>query len=292
MGTVIKSVSFAKSGLSRGMLNLSKRSAGVCLKRAGLDISKIGLLINTSLYTENHLSEPALAAMILNKLQAGTTPDKIISTGKGRVFSFDLHNGGGGIINAIQIIDGFIQSEEIENGLIVSGDSKPADSIEGNYIYPDGTGSILLSHDDGIAGFTAFFSATFPEFSDDFRSIIEWGTGKFKFEISRSRDYLRNCVECAYSSVNKFLRNENLSYEDIDLVFTSRSPAELARDLQKNSALGDKIVINGNDEFYSSGFISSLTKLFYNSKFKAAKYILFVSVGAGITVSLALYKNR
>lgn len=291
MGTVIKSVSFVKSGFRRGILHFSKKTASECLKKAGLEINRIGLLINTSEYTENHLSEPALSAMILNKLQTGTTSGKLYDKNKGSIFTFDLHNGGGGIINAIQIIDGFIQSGEIENGLIISGDSKPADSIKGNYVYSDGAGSIVLSNDTGDRGFTGFFSRTFPEFTNDFNSIIDWRTGRFKFEITQSQDYLIDCVNCVADSTDQFLINENLKYEDVDLVFTPRSPAGFSRDLHNNSALGNNIVINGHDEFYSSGFISSLAKVFYNSRFRAAKNILFVSVGAGITVSLALYKN-
>lgn len=292
MGTIIKSVAFVKLHYFSGILKLSAKSAKICLKNAGLGIEKIGMIINTSVYSENYLSEPALAALIQNKLEIKSSPCNLFSAGKGKSFSFDLHNGGGGIINALQIIDGFIQSGEIENGLVISGDKKPNKGLAENYNYSDGAGSVLLSKGNGNFGFIRFITETFPEFENDFESAIKWDTGNFRFQINQHPEYLKNCVECAAVSLSRFLKNEKLSWNQIDLVLTCQSPKGFGAKLQEKVGVTNKIVVNGNVEFYSSGILFQFNKVFYNRRFTKAKNILFVTVGAGITVSISLYKNQ
>lgn len=292
MGTIIKSVAVAKPFLKKEILNLTFRASKRCLKNAGKCIEDVGMLINSGVYTEDHIQEPAFASILQKRLQKKPCIQKFIKKELQNLFSFDLHNGGGGVLNAIQIIDGFIQSGEIENGLVVAGDTKPVSGAAENYNYSSGAGAIFLSKQNENIGFIKFRTETFPEFINDFKSSTSWDTGRFRFFVYQKNDFLRNCVECAVQSMQQFLKEETLNWRDIDLVITSISPKGFAKELQQKLELKDKIVqLNGKEEIFSAGVIFSLGKVFLSQKFINAKNILFVTVGAGITVSLSLYKQ-
>ena len=292
MGTIIKSVAIAKPIFQKGILAINARAAKRCLKSTKTCIQNVGMLISAGVYNENHLKEPALAALIHKRLFNRFCIKKLFGKDKKNTFSFDLHKGGGGAHTAIEVIDGFIQSGEIDHGLVVAGDTKPITGSSENYNYSSGAGAILLSKGNENKGFIKFSTETFPEFISDLESSTNWDTGSFRFFVNQKNDYLKNCVECAVKSIQLFFENENLNWNEVDLVITSQSPKGFVKKLQHELGLKNKLIqINGNGEIYSAGIIYSLNKAFHNQKFKKAKNILFLTVGAGITTSLSLYKN-
>jgi 3-oxoacyl-[acyl-carrier-protein] synthase III len=292
MGTIIKSVAVAKPIFRNKILPLAVNSVKCCLKKSGIDIEHVGMLVNTSIYSENHLREPALAALIQKKIQSNPFRKKFLSKNLEKMFSFDLHGGGGAVIAAFQLIDGFIQTDEIQNGLVVGGDVKPVYGYTENFNYSSGAAAVLLSKIDGNKGFVHFRTDTYPEFINDIRSSTNWDSGKFRFGIHQSKDFLNNCVSCALISIREFFKEKEISWEQVDLVITSQIPIGFTNLLKQQVGLSNKVVdFNGNSGFYSAGLLFSLNGVFRDTKFASAKNVLFLTVGAGITVSLSLYKN-
>jgi 3-oxoacyl-[acyl-carrier-protein] synthase III len=75
-------------------------------------------------------------------------------------------------------------------------------------------------------------------------------------------------------------------------VITSQNPAGFISQFKKETGIKNKVAeVNENSNFYSAGLFFSLNKVFKNHRFTKAKNILFVTVGAGISVSIALYRN-
>lgn len=293
MGTIIKSVSFLKPFAENEILAMTARISKRCLKEAGLLMDDIGMLINTSVYSADHRCEPALASLIQNRLEGnGIGVEENPDIGQD-IFSFDLHNGGGGTITAIQILDGFIQSGQIANGMIIAGDSRPQSGHLIHYPYENSAGALLLSDDPHIKGFAGFASVTYPEFEDDYQSVIDWRNGQLTLEITQKESYLQNCLLCAENSILPFLHAKDLKPEDLDLVITSTSPGKFTGGLQQRLPWKKNAMVNGTiSEFYSSGLLYSLHNAFSGKRFTEAKYILFVNAGPGITISLSLYINH
>ncbi len=293
MGTIIKSVAFYNPFFRTGILKLTSQAGSRCLQHCQASMADIGMLINTTVYTENHLAEPALSSLILNKLRKQARIKNYQDRNPGKTFSFDLHSGSVGVIHAIQIIDGFIQSGQIVNGLIIAGDTKPRSGITLNYNYENDAGAILLSNDSHIRGFNTYKTYTYPEFESSVKSSITWDNGKFRFAISQSRNYLSDCLKCVEISLQRFFVEINSGWDQVDLIVASQSPAGFSSLLMEKLNLDDKIEpINGKREIYSAGIVFSLEKVFTNGKFRAAKNILFLAVSSGITVSLSLYNNQ
>jgi 3-oxoacyl-[acyl-carrier-protein] synthase III len=292
MGTIIKSVAVAKPFFRGKILSLTVQSVKHCLKNSGIEAQHIGMLVNTSVYSENHLGEPALASLIQKNVQFNPFQKKKSVSHSGKMFSFDLHCGGGGAIAAFQLIDDFLQTGEIQNGLVVAGDVKPVTGRTENFSYSPGAAAVLLSKTDENIGFDSFRNYTYPDFINDLESTINWNSGKFRFAIHQRKEFLINCVSCALVSVHQFFKEKNLCWEQIDLVITSQNPAGFISQFKKETGIKNKVAeVNENSNFYSAGLFFSLNKVFKTHRFTKAKNILFVTVGAGIIVSLSLYKN-
>ena len=292
MGTIIKSVAVAKPFYRKRIVPLIVRSAKRCLRNSGIGAEHVGMLVNTAVYTENHLREPALASLIQNRIQFSRFLFPSYKTNLGTMFSFDLHNGGGGVIAAIQLIDGFLQTGEIQNGLVVAGDVKPFSGAANNFNYSPGAASMLLSNEGRNRGFECFRTDTYPEFINDLESSTNWYSGKFRFGIQQKKEFLSDCVTCAKTSILRFFEEKKLGWEQIDLVITSQNPSAFTGLFKNEPGIKNKIIENnGYGKFYSAGLLFSLNKVFNSERFLKAQNILFVTVGAGITVSLALYRN-
>jgi 3-oxoacyl-[acyl-carrier-protein] synthase-3 len=292
MGTIIKSVGVARPFFRKRILSLTVQSVKHCLKHSEIDAQQIGILVNTSVYSENHLGEPALASLIQKKIHFNPICKKLLKGNSGKMFSFDLHNGGGGTIAAFQLIDGFLQTGEIQNGLIVAGDVKPVSGKTENFNYSPGAAAVLLSKVNEKRGFDCFKCDTYPGFINDLKSSINWDSGKFRFAVCQNNEFLNNCVSCAVTSIHRFFEEKNLNWEKIDLVITSQNPEGFISQFEKQTGIKNKVVeVNGNSNIYSAGLLFSLNKVFNTQRFLEAKNILFITVGAGITVSISLYKN-
>ena len=162
MGTRIDAASALTShGLRKPTARrLADAAARTCLAHAGRKPVDIDMLINTGIYRDDNMGEPALAALIQEDIGANLGQPPLGGHG---TFSFDLINGTCGVITAIQIESGLLQSGVIRLGAIVSSDVQPPlDGAAADFLQPVG-GAMLLRWDDRFAGFTDFSTETFPE---------------------------------------------------------------------------------------------------------------------------------
>lgn len=276
MGAIIHKVHITRNQLRRGYMHAGSTAINRCLRKADIGLEDVGVLINVGVYPDKYIQEPAFAAMLLGKVKRGEH-EKVEN-----IFSFDLHEGGGGMIMAFRILNGFLESGKIENGIVVAGDAVN---------YSELAGAVLLTKGKPGIGFEQFSQDTYPEYSADYISYTNYLDGELKSSISQSDKYLDHCIVCIEDSITGFLKREHLRMEDIHLIISSQSPAGIARRLDELYP-GDKVSgINDGPAVYSAGLVYSLDLAINNQQFTHAKRTLFVSVGAGITVSLALYRT-
>src|SRR5262245_54391531 len=112
---------------SRGVRRPSARrladaAARACLARAGRQANEVDMLINAGVYREDHMGEPALAALVQEDIGANLGQPPLGGHG---TFSFDLANGTCGVISALKLQAGLLQSGVIKLGLIVASDVDP-----------------------------------------------------------------------------------------------------------------------------------------------------------------------
>ena len=170
MGTIIEasatSVAHERS-MSPGSLELADTAARACLARAHRSAGELDLLINAGVYHDRILSEPAFAALIQEDI--GANPNQLLGASHG-TFSFDVYNGACGLLTGMQLVDGMLASGTAKLGMVVASDMNPEPDVSRGFSFPAVGGAVLLSADDSRAGFTAFQSATFPEYAELFRA--------------------------------------------------------------------------------------------------------------------------
>ncbi len=306
MGTKINMVSVSKPWLrfiSPGSVILSARAAGECLKDAKINPHDLGLLINTGVYRHKNTGEPAAAAFILNKIGAylhGKVIRDSDPVNYEGALSFDLNNGGCGWLTGIQIADGFIKTGRIRYAMVVTGDSEPFRGLSENFNFEPVSAAIILSDSLDYAGFSLFRTFSYPEYSDEFTTSTrfdhlkqKWGKGNI-LSVSQKETYLDLCLGCAGESLKRFLEEAGIPLNGVDLVISSQSPEGFVSGMKKYLGYaGDipEVAKNENKELHTAGPAFALRETWDDGRFRDSKNIVFLTVGSGISVACALYRN-
>ncbi|MGB9226123.1 3-oxoacyl-ACP synthase, partial [Mycobacterium sp.] len=206
MGTIIEATAVAEGGSALGLADAAAR---LCLQRAKRTAEEVDLLINAGIYNDRGISEPAVASLIQEDI--GANPEQQPGTGQG-TFSFDVRNGGCGMLSGIQLVDGMLASGTVKLGLVVASDIDPDPGVSEGFGFPAVGGAVLLSADDSRAGFTAFRCATFPEFAGLFQSSVAWredprpgrsDQGRNVLTVEIAESYADRALQCAESTVRE-----------------------------------------------------------------------------------------
>jgi 3-oxoacyl-[acyl-carrier-protein] synthase-3 len=299
MGARIESVATSHSRrgrLGRRALRLSDEAVRVCLDRAHRRADELDLLINAGLYKDKGLAEPALASIIQEDV--GANPgDPPVREHHG-TFSFDVMNGGCGVMSAAQLVDLFVGAGTAQLGLVVAADADPG-SGEG-FPFPSVGGAILLSHVEGDVGFKHFVFRAFPELADRFDSRVSWepaaegagGRGRNVLEVRVAPDFAPQCVERGVEISRAFLDAVGVRAGDVDMLVASQYPARFADDLARALGIGDDRVPRVRralEGAHTAGPLAALEAGIESGAFEHARKVLFVTAGAGLTIAAALY---
>lgn len=295
MGAIVKAIAISKPILNlfkKGALALESMAGRDCMKKVNFDPSRLNIIINTGIYRDDHIIEPAAATLVQREIGANT-----VHKGKTHTFAFDLDNGACGVLTGIQLIDGYLQTG-MDYGMVVAGDSNPRPGLEKGFDFEPVGGAILLESGEEDKGFVKFMTDTYLQYKEDFTAKVKFmseGGGKktHYLVIRQSKDYMKKCVDCSVKSLDKFLKETGLKKSDIDLVITSQTPKGLIDAFAKKTGLGKKVVdVSKNfGNIHTVGPLAALSEAMDDGRFKAAKNTLFLAVGSGITVCIALYKK-
>src|SRR5664279_5094897 len=224
MGTIVEASAIATPGSdpSTGALGLADAAARACIERAHRTPDDVQLLINVGVYLDRNISEPAIAALIQEDIEANLEP----SPGGGQgTFSFDVRDGACGLLTAIELIDGLLASGAIEVGMAVATDADPEPGLTEGFGFPALGGALILSTDEARRGFTRFRSATFPVYADLFSSAIDWrvenGGGRNVLTVEIADDYPARVLECAEVTTRELAEADGLDLGEVDALTVS-----------------------------------------------------------------------
>lgn len=276
MGVKIDSVTLAGNPLNQSYLRSGAKAIRKGIRSFSDEFTHPGMIINTGVYPDKYIQEPAFASLLQGRLKTQSKDDFP------ETFSFDLHEGGGGLILALRILNGFLETQKIASGLVVAGDN----------LKPSYAGAVFLSASAEIGGFRGFEQYIYTEYLGEYNSYTTYLNGKLKLIIEQSDKYIEYSEKCVKESLTKFLRDQNLELNEIDLIITSQFPVGFATRVNE-MLTGDRVVVIKNSRhLYSAGIVFALYQAFQSGRFSRAKKILFFSAGPGITVDMALYCNE
>jgi len=295
MGTIIEATATAEGG-SLGALGLADAAARLCLERAKRTADEVDLLIDAGVYNDKGISEPAVASLIQEDI--GANLEQQPGAGQG-TFSFDVRNGGCGMLSGIQLVDGMLASKTVTLGLVVASDIDPDPGASEGFGFPAVGGAVLLSADDSRAGFTAFRCATFPEFGGLFQSDVAWrddiglgrsDQGRNVLTVEIAQSYADRAVECAESTVRELAADGVLDLGEVDVLVATASVPGFAAALAKRLGVSAARVALPSQAL-TGAHTAALAVALQSVRLEVGRRALFVSVGAGITVVVALYRG-
>ena len=276
MGAIIKAFSLSTENRGSSYLRSGTLAVKGCLEQAQPGIQGLGLLISTGVYRDRHIHEPAIASLIQGDLM------KSFGVELAGTFSFDLHSGGGGVVMALSILNGFVESGKAELGAVVAGDADPFDGS---------AGAVMVSKGASEEGFRIFSQDTYTQYASEYRSYSNYSGNALQLVHKQSPEYLEYCLRCIKKSVDRFLSESALAADEIDLIIPSQHPAGFASSLADFYGHARVVVLNEEHNCYSAGLIKALVQTQSNGLFRKFRKVLFINVGPGITVDLAFYLN-
>jgi 3-oxoacyl-[acyl-carrier-protein] synthase-3 len=303
MGTRIEAVATAHGHghrLRRGALHLTDLAAKACLQRAHHGADQLDLLINAGLYKNGNAAEPALASIIQENI--GANPGTQVIHGHHGTFSFDILNGGCGVLTAALLVDGFVGHGNARHGMIVAGDVDPSPSTSQHFPFSPAAGAILIGHTDDSSGFQQIELRTFSEHASLFGVQLRWDShagllrrGRNVIEVHEDPSFASLCTDLATDVASTYLDRLRLRPDDIDLLIASQYPRSFALGVAHRLGIPAARVPNVSRELastHTAGPIAALEAAFESGQFARARHTLFVTVGAGITVGVALYNQE
>lgn len=293
MGTVIEASAIATAGddPSSGAVRLADAAARACMDRAHRTPDDVQLLINVGVYLDRNISEPAIAALIQQDIDANLEPEP--GGGQG-TFSFDVRNGACGLLTGIELIHGLLASGTIEAGMVVAADADPEPGLTEGYGFPALGGAVMLSTDAARPGFTRFQTATFPEYAHLFSSAIDWrtenGGGRNVLTVEVAEDYPARVLECAETTTRELAQADGLSLGEVGALFAAASTPGFGRALAERLGIPPAraaVPPNGLGRAHTAGLAAALESV----PLADDGIALLVSAGAGITVAAAVYRG-
>ncbi|MCJ7796374.1 MAG: hypothetical protein MUQ56_06350 [Thermoleophilia bacterium] len=291
MGSRIHAVDIAWEPTSAASsIDLEVRAGEGCLRKANVEPKDVGILINAGIYRDRHIIEPAIASFI----QRGIGANEDLNGTPG-TFSFDLSNGGCGLLTALMVADGFLQSGLMRHALVVAGDAEPRAGKSHDFKHPPAAAAVLLTTGTGDEGFVTFRSDSDTNRLESHRGRVEWpggGQTGSRLVMHSTAAYAEECVDAAVEALRAFLGETGLLDGDIDLVIPSQSPPHFLAGLKDRTGLGDRIVdvTDVYGDVHTAGMGMALDRVLSDGRFAAARNVVFLTVGAGIATSLALYR--
>ncbi|MFE3104215.1 hypothetical protein [Nocardia tengchongensis] len=153
--TAIVSAAVCTDADTGSYFELAARAGRQALAAARIPADRVGLVINAGVFRDSNIAEPAVAALIQKRLEVGLE----YATGRLPAFSFDLLNGGTGVLHALMAAQCFTGLGDVEYALIVAGDTHPStERGRADFPYAASGAAILLHASDTAGGFGRIYS--------------------------------------------------------------------------------------------------------------------------------------
>ena len=290
MGTIIEHATVAHAGFRarHSALRVAVAAATACLEEAGCPPNDLDLLINTGLYRDRNLGEPALAAMIQEDI--GANPEDPYPGTHG-TFSFDIANGVCGPLTALQVADGFLRSGAIHRALVVTSDANPGHGMSDGFPFASAGGALLCRWTEDEYGFGPFSWANFPDGGESFQATVSMQGGKNRLHIAAS-DAIDDVFAVAGAKVAvECLDRASTDLADVDLVLAAPGRADFSAALASHLGLApERIVCAQEEKMHTGALIGALHEAITNARLLPGRTVLLVAVGAGVSAGAALYR--
>jgi 3-oxoacyl-[acyl-carrier-protein] synthase-3 len=291
MGTRIEAIATVNGGLRRrhSALRLADAAARSCLAEAHVRPGAVDILVNAGIYRDRNLGEPALAALIQEDI--GANPGDPPIGGHG-TFSFDVANGGCGVLTALQLVDGLLEVGTAAQALIVASDAHPGRGTTADFPFGATGAAALCSWDRHVEGFGGFRWKTFPDFEDQYVADVHFDGSRNVLEIREKAEFRAQAAGAAANIAQALLEEQHMAIGDVDkVVATPLSPDFVDRLAVALMIPPERIVRPLRNRAHTAAPLFALDSVLRDASARDVHTVLLVAAGAGVTVGSAIYRR-
>jgi len=289
MGTVIDRLDVTRGGwrTRHSALHLAVAAARTCLRRAGRDPDDVDLLINTGIYRDKNLAEPALAALIQQDI--GANPEDPHDDAHG-TFSFDISNGTCGVLTALQIIDGFLRSHTVNCALVVASDANPGRGMTEDFPFSPVGAALLCDWSDDDFGLGRVHWVNIPDDGENFRATVGLEDARNVLRFSGSAAMDEQFAAAAGQAARSCLEEAALDLSEVDFVVAAPARHAYRAALAAQLAVPvERIIVAEDESMHTASLVAALRSA--AEELPPGARVLLVAAGAGVTAGAALYRE-
>ena len=288
MGTVIEHLDVTRGGFRtrHSALRLAVSAAKSCLQRADREPDDVDLLINTGIYRDKNLAEPALAALIQEDI--GANPEDPHGDDHG-TFSFDIANGTCGVLSALQIADGFLRSRTINCALVVASDADPGHGMSEHFPFSPVGAALLCDWRDDDFGLGPVHWVNLPDDGANFRATVGLDDARNVLRFSGSTAMDEQFAAAGAQVAHSCLQEASLSLSDIDIIVAAPARHGYREALAAQLAVPvERIVVADDQSMHTASLVAALVAA---EGLSPGTRVLLIAAGAGVTAGAALYRH-
>lgn len=255
---------------------------------------KIGLLIFSGLYVTNHISEPAIAAMLIKA--AGISPTEQALHFSENLFAFDIKNGSIGTQKAINTAAAFLKINTEEEALVIGSDIYD-DQMLNTALLPVQTGcaALLLSKisKDTELQMTHQEQFNFWKYNRAYHSSIVWNKKVVKLSFKQAPSLRTKYLTCMSKAIIRFFNNTNTSWSDYDSVaipLMNQDSEQNGKRYFPGLSMEKIIALPLDKDLFNVQIPTVLQQ--WPSENKGAATLLQIQVAAGLQVSISVWTKK
>ncbi len=273
--------------LRRGSVARAVQAGRRCLADARRRPAEVGVLIHAGVTRDHHVCEPANAAYIQHRLGIN------IEFQGERTFSFDLGNGGCGMLDAVHVLCALLQEGTPRCGMVTASEGNCDWRARGEPPCPESGAAVLLelSPRPG-SGFGAFAFLTRGEHADMAETVVSLAEARGRLRVHRDPRLEKRWLEMAGPVVDELLARDGLDRGQVDRVVAAQiSSGFLARLPQAIAIPAERIADFSADlpDTLSTSVFLALQREWTLRPPVAGQIVLLLVFGSGLTAVAATY---
>ncbi|OBI37640.1 non-ribosomal peptide synthetase [Mycobacterium sp. E2238] len=276
---------------SPSSIRLAVQAAEACLDRSGIDRTALGLIINSGIYRDDFLSEPAVAALVAGELDINGDVD---SPDGPKTFALDVLNGAVGFLNACQVAAGMIGAGKAEHAMVVASEIENNSPDSG---YPQRgisqTGSaVLLRRSDGPEGFGRFVFQHHPEYSGALATYTQQRDGRAGLQVERDPNLAAIYLSCIPDAAKELLALEGLNPGDIAAVLPPYLSKEALDELAAQLGIPRSRFVDlaADSDPFTSSVPFGLEQARTQGLARPGDIALIITAGSGVEIGCTTYR--
>jgi 3-oxoacyl-[acyl-carrier-protein] synthase III len=271
----------------RGSVARAVEAGSRCLAAANRCPAEVGLLIHAGVTRDHHVCEPANAAYIQHRLGIN------VEFQGARTLSFDLVNGGCGMLDAAQLLSALLQEGTPRCGMVTASEGNVDRRGKGERPCPDSGAAVLLelSPHPGT-GFGSFAFLSRSEYADMAETVVSLGEARGRLQVRRAPGLEDRWLEMAGPVLDEVLNRDGLNRDQIDRVipaqisagFLTRLPQAIGVPVERVADFSASLP----DTLSTSVFLALQRELALRPPLPGQTALL-LAFGSGLTAAAATY---